>query len=243
MKNNLLLLMAASTLLFTSCDGQVKPIGEGTLDLEKFSFNTKRTDLLPEKYKSKDYQDTYEIEINGEKENSIMFQRDSTFSNQFTPERKAIGLEYRQRNWGMDDQLAVFQGQYFQKINIASTLDGKIKALGCLADELTKSQAENLLKKLTSKYGASKTMKSSWNNKLTIHEWKEKDRIIRYVTSFTNENNTMKIVVDKTQGTISEGEKEPHYLGYLFIIDPALKSEVFGKMNTGDFVYINNESE
>lgn len=243
MKNNLLLLLAASALMFTSCEGQVKPIGEAPLDLEKFSFNTKVNDLIPEKYKSKDYQDAYEIEINGEKENSIMFQRDSTFSRQFTPERKAIGLEYRQGNWGMDDQIAVFQNQYFQKINIASTLDGKIKALGCVADELTKSQADNLLKILTTKYGTSKTMKSSWNEKLTIHEWTKKNRIIRYVTSFTNENNTMKIVVDKTQGTISEGKKEPHYLGYLFIIDSALKSEVFGKMNTGDFVYINNESE
>lgn len=243
MKNNLLVLLVSITCLFTSCDGQLKPIGEAPLNLEKFSFSTKVSALIPEKHKSKTYENVYEIEIDGDKKNSIMFQRDSTFSSQFTPERKAIGLEYRQGNWGMDDKMAVFQDQYFQKINIASTLDGKVKALGCVADELTKSQADNLLKILTTKYGASKTMISSWNKKLTIYEWTKKDRIIRYVTSFTNENNTMKIVIDKTKGTISEGKKEPHYLGYLFIIDPLLKSEVFGKMNTGDFVYISNESE
>lgn len=243
MKNNILLLFSVSTLMFTSCEGQVKPIGEGTLDLEKFSFNTNFKDLIPEKYKSKNYKDVYEIEIKGDRDNSIMFQKDSTFTDQFSPDKKAIGFEYRQGNWGMDDKLAVFKDQYFQKINLATTFDGKIKAIGCVADELTKSEAENLLKTLTAKFGTSKTMKSSWNEKLTIHEWTKKDRIIRYVTSFTNENNTMKIVVDKTKGTIEEGKKEPHYLGYLFIINPALKDEVFGKMNTGDFVYINNESE
>lgn len=242
MKNKLLLLFAASMLTFSTCNGQVKPIGEAPLNLEKFSFNTKVSDLIPEKYKSKEYQDAYIIEIK-DRHTPLMFQRDSIFSNQFTPERKAIGLEYSQGSWGMDDQLAVFQDQYFQKINIASTLDGNIKALGCVADELTKSQAENLLKMLTAKFGTSKTLKSRWNEKLTIHEWTKKDRIIRYVTSYTNEDNMMKIVIDKTQGTISEGKKEPHYLGYLFIVNPALKSEVFGKMNTGDFVYINNESE
>lgn len=243
MKNYILSLFAVSSLIFTSCEGQVKPIGEAPLDLENFSFNTKFADLIPEKYKSKTYENVYEIEINTDRHKTIMFQRDSTFSNQFTKERKAIGLEYRQGNWGMDDELAVFKNQYFQKVNLATTLDGKIKALGCLADELTKTESENLLKMLTAKFGTSKTMKSSWNKKLTIHEWTKKDRIIRYVTSFTNEENTMKIVLDETKGTIEEGKKEPHYLGYLFIVNAAMKSEIFGKMNTGDFVYINSESE
>ncbi|MCD9855888.1 hypothetical protein LUD75_14275 [Epilithonimonas sp. JDS] len=243
MKKYINLLFTLFLITFTSCDGQVKPIGEAPLDLEKFSFTTKLSDLIPEKYKSKTYENVYEIEINGDRRKTIMFQKDSTFSHQFTSERKAIGLEYRQGNWGMDDRIGVFKKQYFQKVNLATTFDGKIKALGCVADELTKSQAENLLKMLTAEFGASKTMKSSWNDKLTIHEWTKKDRIIRYVTSFTNEENTMKIVIDKNEGTISNGPKEPHYLGYLFIVNAALKSEVLGKMNTGDFVYLSNDSE
>lgn len=242
MRKYIKLLLPICVSLVTSCEGQVKPIGESPLDLEKFSFNTKVSELISEKHKSKDYTYVYELKVKG-RENTIMFQRDSTYSNQFSAGRKAIGLEYRQGNWSTDDQLAVFQNQYFQKINIASTLDGKVKALGCVADELTKSQAENLLKILTAKFGASKKMTSSWNDKLTIHEWTKKDRIIRYVTSFTNEENTMKIVIDQSKGTLSEGKREPHYLGYLFIINPDLKSEVFGKMNTGDFVYLSNDSE
>lgn len=243
MRKSIRLLLPLFFIISSSYQSQIKPIGEAALDLENFSFNTKFKDLIPEKYKSKTHENVYEVEIKGDRHNAIMFQKDSTYANQFKPERKAIGLEYRQGNWRMDDRLAVFQNQYFQKINLATAFDGTIKALGCVADELTKNEAEKLLKTLTAEFGTSKTMISSWNKKLTIHEWTKKDRIIRYVTSFTNEENTMKIVIDKTEGTLTEGKKEPHYLGYLFIINPALKSEVLGKMNTGDFVYLSNDSE
>ncbi|WP_163411495.1 hypothetical protein [Flavobacterium ajazii] len=86
-------------------------------------------------------------------------------------------------------------------------------------------------------------MKNSWNESFTIYEWIAKNRIIRYVSAFNDESTTMKIVIDKESQTIASGEKETHYVGYLFIINPLLKSEVFGKMKTGDFVYLDEKME
>ncbi|WFO14847.1 hypothetical protein M601_013085 [Cellulophaga baltica 4] len=46
-------------ILFLSCKNQVKPIGEGILDLENFDFDTKVSELYPERLKSKEYTDSY----------------------------------------------------------------------------------------------------------------------------------------------------------------------------------------
>ncbi len=43
---------------FLSCHNQVKPIGEAIVDLENFNFNTKISELYPDKYKSKEYKST-----------------------------------------------------------------------------------------------------------------------------------------------------------------------------------------
>lgn len=236
-------LLPITLLIFSFANGQSKAIGDAPLDLEKFNFNTKVSDLFPDKYKSKDYKDVYEINVKGDVERSIMIQKETAYSNNYSADKKAFGYEYLQKNWSDRDKLAFFKTQYFQKVNVATTLDGKIKVIGSVADELTKTESGNLLKLLNEKFGVSRKLKNSWNDKLSIYEWSQKDRIIRFVTAYNDESNTMKIVIDKDKKTIAGGEKEPHYVSYLFIINPTLKSEVFGKMNTGDFVYLDDSKD
>lgn len=53
MRKYIKLLLPICVSLVTSCEGQVKPIGETPLDLEKFSFNTKVSELISENTKAK----------------------------------------------------------------------------------------------------------------------------------------------------------------------------------------------
>jgi hypothetical protein len=240
MKNNITLLLLLSTIMFTSCNGQTKPIGDEPLNLENFNFDTKISVLYPDKNVSKDYKGFYEIKGTF---HSQMVAKDTTFINEYSENKKAIGIEYRQQSSTSIDTMAIFENQKFQKVNIATTLDGKIKIVNAVADEITQQQSDVLIKKSVKKYGNPKKFKNSWNEKFIIYEWTEKNRIIRFVSAYNDESTPMKLVIDKEKQTITSGEKEPHYVGYLFIINPALKSEVFGKMKTGDFVFLDEKME
>ncbi|MFP3835481.1 hypothetical protein [Chryseobacterium sp. SIMBA_028] len=231
------ILLFAAFLLMMSCHGQNKPIGELPLDLENFDFATRISMLFPEKNKSKTYENAYELK--GDELGSIMFQKDTTYV--FSEGRRPLGYEYRQINWSSDASLAVFRQYSFQKVNIATTTDGAIKVINAVAHEITSEENNKLLKLLSLKYGTPKKLKGSWKENLEIFEWIKKDRIIRFVTVYDNEKGTLKIEIEPAKRSIAEGKKNPHLESYLFIINSALKNEVFGKLNTGDFVYLNNE--
>lgn len=241
MKNTIYL--AVASLLFINCNGQNKksrPIGDEPVDFENFSFNTTEKDLFPDKNLSKSYKNFYEIK--GFQDTQIV-ERDSTFSEPYSKTPKHIGWEYLQKSTSSIDTIAIFDEQIFQKICLATTLDGKVKAIGGVSDELTKEQSDDFLKKLTKKYGTPKKLTTSWSENFTTYEWTKSDRIIRYVPAFDDENSTLKIVVDEENKTFTEGEKEPHFEGYLFIINPELKNETLTKMKTGDFVFLRTEED
>lgn len=235
MKNNITILLLLSTILFY---GQTKPIGEEPLNLENFNFDTKILDLYPEKNKSKEYNGFYEIKGTI---HSQLVAKDTTFINEYSENKKAIGIEYRQQSSTSIDTMAIFENQQFQKVNVATTISGTIKIISSVADEITPQQCNGLIKKLVKKYGKPKKLKNSWNETFTIYEWTTKNKTIRFVSAFDDESTTMKLIINKKNQTIASGEKEPHYVGYLFIINPLLKTEVFGKMKTGDFVYLDEK--
>lgn len=233
-----ILLFSVFTMM-VSCKGQkqVQPIGEASLNLENFDFNTNVSTLFPEKNKANTYDNAFEIKTNDSE--TVMFQKDTTFV--FSDSRKPIGFEYRQINWSLRYSLADFQEYSFQKINVATTMDGKIKIIGAVADEISSVDNNKLLKLLNTKYGTPKKLNGSWKDGLVIFEWTKKDKIIRFVTARDNEESTLKIEIDPAKTKIAEGKKNPHLKSYLFIINPVFKNEVFGKLNTGDFVYLDNE--
>ncbi|KUJ59749.1 hypothetical protein AR687_21325 [Flavobacteriaceae bacterium CRH] len=238
MKYNLTLLaLLLNTLIFISCNGQVKPIGEEPLDLENFNLSTKISDLFSEKDISKEHNNVYEIQ--GVLHSQIVM-KDTVFENEYSENKKAIAIEYLQKSSTSIDTIAFFENQKFQKVNVATALNGKIKVINGVADELTKQQTIELYKKLITKYGKAKKFINSWNNKLTIYEWTAEDRIIRFVSAYNDESTTMKLLIDEDKQTIALGHKETYYVGYLFIINSALKEEVFGKMKKGDFVYLDD---
>jgi len=240
MKNIITILLLLSTVMFTSCYGQTKPIGQEPLNLESFNFDTKILDLYPEKNKSKQFKNFYEIKGTV---HSQLVAKDTTYTNEYSENKKAIGIEYLQQSSTSIDTMAVFENQQFQKVNIATTINGTIKVINAVADEITQKQCDALIKTLIKMYGKPKKLKNNWNETFTIYEWTTKNKIISFVSAFDDESTTMKIVIHEENQTIASGEKEPHYVGYLFIINPLLKAEVFGKMKTGDFVYLDEKME
>lgn len=86
MKNTFIIPFLLSIVLFTSCYGQIKPIGEQPLNLESFNFDTKILDLYPEKNKSKDYNGFYEIKGTV---HSQLVARDTTYTNEYSENKKS----------------------------------------------------------------------------------------------------------------------------------------------------------
>lgn len=236
-KTLILILLFKSTINY----GQTKPIGEEPLSLDEFNFDTKITLLYPDKYLEKNSNDTYTV--NEDKNDWVTFRKDSTFIDNYSDNERAIGIEYHQTSWTNINQLALFVNQSFQKINTATTLNGKIKVINPVATDISKEQSEDILRALVNKYGKYEKLKNKWNEKYDMYQWIYKDRIIRYVIQYDDEKNTIKMTVDQDKNTIEKGKKEHHYIGYIFIINRVLKDEVLGKMRTGDFVYLDNKNK
>ena len=239
MKNYVSVLLLC-TISFSHCKGQVSPIGEEPLLLENFRFDTKISELYPDKNKSKKYEGYFEVMGTMRPQ---MVLKDSTYVNEFTTGKKAIGIEYRQQTSTSIDTMAMFGNQAFQKLNIATTPDGKIKIINAVAENLTAEQADEFIKRLINEYGTPRKLKSSWNDEFTIYQWSETKKIIRFVSAYNDESNSLKIAVDADKKTASPGKKEPHFVGYFYIINPAMQEDVFGKVKTGDFAYLGEKGK
>ncbi|WP_138765842.1 hypothetical protein [Pedobacter xixiisoli] len=220
--------------LISACMGQVKPIGQAPLDLLDIDFGTKITTLYPDKYKSEKWDDYYDIPVGDE---TRMVQRDTTFINEFSEDQKAVGVEYRQKSSSSGDTLAIAGDQAFSSLSVAVSLDGKIKAIGAEVSEITDKEAKDFIATLTKKYGNHKKLEGEFMTKFTIYEWEAKDRIFRYSTIFNDEKNTLKLEVDKDQGTIKSMDKTPHHDGYFFVINKNFIEDL-KTLGTGTFVYI-----
>lgn len=221
-------------ILISSCVGQVKPIGQAPLSLLDVDFGTQMSILYPDKYKSKKWDNYYDIPVG---EDTRMIERDTTFIDEFSEDQKAIGVEYRQRSSSSGDTLAIAGDQAFSSLSIAVSLDEKIKAIGAETSEITDQETQKFIQDLTKKYGKAKKLEGEFMSKFTIYEWEAKDRIFRYATIFTDEKNTMKLEVDKDKGTIKEGERKPHHDGYFFVINKDFLKDL-ETLHTGTFVYI-----
>jgi hypothetical protein len=222
------------SIAIIGCMGQVKPIGQAPLNLVDINLDIKVTSLYPEKYKSAKWENYFEIPV-GEKTRMVL--RDTTFINEFSQEQKAVGVEYRQTSSSSDDTLAIAGKQAFSSLSVAASLDGKIKAIGAKASDITDKEAKDFIAALTNKHGNPKKLEGDFMSKFTIYEWEAEDRIFRYSTIFNDEKNTIKLKVDKEEGTIKSMDRTPHHDGYFFVINKAFVNDL-KTLNTGVFVYV-----
>jgi len=209
-----------------SCNGQeksgAKSLADGALQLENFDFNTKISTLLSENTKSKEYSGYYQVK-------SEMIEVDTISDGEFIGSEKPVRVEYRQRSFSNRDVLANFDDFEFNAINFVTNMDGKLMLINAVAGETNKDKTEDFVSKLNKKYGNSKKTKGEFvGQNFDIYTWQLKDRIIKYNLVFDDEKSTLKI----------GGDKNPHYKAYLFIIKKEFQNEIFGKVSSGDFVYL-----
>ncbi len=216
------------------CNAQVKPIGQAPLNLLNFNFETKIKTLYPDQYKSKKWDNYYDLPV-GDKTHLI--ERDTTFINEFTENKKAVGLEFRQRSSSNRDTLALVGDVPFSAISIATSLEGKVKAIGAEIDEITDAESKKFIQTLTHKYGSFKKLEGEFMSKFNIFEWQHGDKIFRYSTIFTDEKNTIKLEIDQEKRTIKNGERNPHHVGYFFVINKAFLKDL-ETLHTGTFVFV-----
>lgn len=224
MKKLLLILTISSLVL--SCNGQeksgAKSLSEASLQLENFDFNTKLSTLLPEETKSKEYAGYYKVK-------SEMIEVDTISDGEFIGSEKPVRVEYRQRSFSTRDVLANFDDFEFNAINLVTDMNGKLMLINGVAGETDKGKTEDFVSKLNKKYGNSKKTKGEFvGQNFDIYTWHLKDRIIRYCVVFDDEKSTLKI----------GGDKNPHYQSYLYVIKKEFQNQIFGKVNSGDFVYL-----
>ncbi len=224
MKKLLLILTISSLVL--SCNGQkksgAKSLSEASLQLENFDFNTKISTLLPEETKSKEYAGYYKVK-------SEMIEVDTISDGEFIGSEKPVRIEYRQQSFSTRDVLANFDDFEFNAINLVTNMDGKLMLINGVAGETDKGKMENFVSKLNKKYENSKKTKGEFvGQNFDIYTWHLKDRIIRYCVVFDDEKSTLKI----------GGDKNPHYQSYLYVIKKEFQNQIFGKVSSGDFVYL-----
>jgi hypothetical protein len=236
-----LILFLSLMLLSGICSGQTKPIGEAPVILDEFDFTSKISALYPDKYKSRQYKNYYEIPSRFSLLGYSGVIKEVTYENEFDQElKKSVGIEYRQQSSSKADVLAVFGKQPFNKINFATTLNGKIKIVGAAAINISKSESETLIRQITSKYGKFTKRKGEFGKVFEIYEWKSKDRMVRYAPLLDDESNSLKNDIDRNNKTIKSGKKKSHLKAYLYIIRNEFIKDM-AKTKIGDFAYLNED--
>lgn len=235
-KNIILFSLLLFTSIFTNCKGQenlsAKSLGEESLRLEDFDFNTKLSTLLPESSKSKKYHGYYEVK------NELI--EVDTVSEITYDGNKKVRIDYRQRSYSSRDTMAKFCEFEFNAINLATDLNGKIILIHAMMDKTDLKQSKDLIAILDKKYGKSKKSKNTFfANNFDIYTWHLKDRIIRYSLVFDKKENVVYLEVDENNKKIDRIDvKNEHFKGYFYIIKAEDKDKVFGKDKSGDLVYL-----
>ena len=218
MKNNIILLFVISSFSLSSCQSQLKPIGEEIIDLENFSFNTKISELYPDEYKSEHYKNTYVMR--GFNNHEIFIGIDSLF---FYDNN---GIEYIQGNTSSLDSLAFFGNHIFQKINTISSTEGEIKLINAISELVTKTDANDFLKLLNEKYGKPKELINDLDNEAILYQWDLSDKVIRFVSIFNNDLNELNEMMYKVGTKKTPNKKESRFNCNLFIVNPHYKADI-----------------
>lgn len=232
-----ILFILAILPIIISCNGQenkpVTSLADESVQLKDFDFKTKISTLLPENTKSKTYSNGY-YEVKHE-----TLRVDTIPSDEFDETSKPLRVEYSKQTSSSRDVMATFGDNKFSGVNFVTTLDGNIMAINATAGNVELADGQDFVRDLENKYGKTTKTKGEFAGKsFDSYTWKLKDRTISYNMVFNDEANTLKIELDKDGKQINKGEKNPHFEGYLFIIQKQFEAQVFGQSIGGDFVYL-----
>lgn len=233
-KVNLFLVFGLAICLM-SCHAQVKPIGEGALQLKGLRFDTDITALYPDKNKNKQYEGYYDVKSSVQ---LGMTKVDTVYEDNYSEQKKPKWVEYRAQSSSSGDTNALFGDFPFNTVNVVAGLDHKLMVVNAVAMEVSDQDSEKFIAKLDGLYGKhTKADDEFFHKPFQIYTWKLDDRLIKYCTVYDDERNVLKLEVDKDKKTIQGAAKEIHIEGFIYIINKAYEKQVVGQMNTGDLIY------
>lgn len=172
------------------------------------------------------------------KDENMMFHKNTILTSDYD-NPKPFGIEYLQVSSTSTDKLASYGNIYFPVINTITDLQDKI-GLICVRKEIKSNELEKLINLISEKEGKYKKSQGNFFSNYDILTWENKARIFKLCIVFDNENNTIKLNINKNTGAITSGKKTPHFNCYLFIGNKNQKKllEILNKQGqSGDFVY------
>lgn len=203
---------------------------EPAIELEDFNLDSELSTFLSAKNKHKTYTNYYQIK-------SEIIGADTVSDGEFIGSEQPIRIDYKQQMFSQKDVIARFGDFEFNAINFATTITGKLMVFNALAGKISLKETESFVRLLDEKYGKSAKTKGEFIKPFDIYTWQLKDRIIKYCVVSDDDSNALKIVTDKDQHTIKEGNNETYLKAYIYIIKKEYADQVIGKMSSGDLLY------
>lgn len=240
------LLMTILTSLMSSllgCTSRPGPLGEGTIKLDDFDFTTSISVIFPDRYLDPEFGDDgwYRVpSVPNTLGDYTMYCRDTCFN--FSRD-KALWVTYRQQSSFSTDEYLSMAGRTFDAANFATTFDGRIFAVGGNISELTQTESEDFIARLSKQYGEPVHTVESFCRDYDMYTWTLEDRTLKYAAITTDEHNVLKFEhvynEDGSLADIRPGKRRNILKGYFFVIEAAWRDRflITDRAVSGDFVY------
>lgn len=225
------------------CTSRPGPLGEGTIKLDDFDFTTSISEIFPDRYLDPEFGDDgwYRIpSVPTTFGDYTLYRRDTCFN--FSRD-KALWVTYRQQSSFSTDEYLSMAGRTFDAANFATTFDGRIFAVGGNISELTQTESEDFIARLSKRYGEPVHTVESFCGDYDMYTWTLEDRTLKYAAITTDEHNVLKFEhvynEDGSLADIRAGKRRNILKGYFFVIDAAWRDRflITDRAVSGDFCY------
>lgn len=203
-----------------SCAQRPGALGEKTIELDHFDFATPITDIFPDRYISSEWgTGWYQIPSPLAPPSGYLYEKATCRDY----EEKPLWITYTHKSGNTADELLHMAGQSFYTADFATTLEGRIVAVGGCAYEMTQEDCDRFIARLTELYGAPERSTGNFDNDL--YKWESEERIWTFAINHTDEHNVLNLeqIWDEEDQTleIREGERRNRLECYFFVFDSA----------------------
>ena len=217
--SKLIILITLVMTTQTSCSQQPRMLGEKPLELENFDFDLNIKTFIPEKYL--EGFGSFHIPANG---GYVFMKRDTIYwdepNDRFFAKKiseNAKWILYHQSGNSTDNWLSKYGKFPFLHIGFAVSLDYKTMAVRAQTPEFSKTENDEFIELLKSKYGEYE-QETGEGNLFSIYEaytWNLTDRLIIYTAYHKDKNYDMSTV--SSSSPISLSDWSDNYIGYFYI--------------------------
>lgn len=198
-----------------SCAQRPGPLGEKPIKLDNFDFSTPITDIFPAHYVDTTWgANWYKIpSYTG----SVSYSKETCEDYKDNP----LWITYTHvSSCNADEYLSIGEWS-FCSAYFATTLEGRIFAVGGSAQDITQEDCDKFIAYLSKQYGEPE--RSTGNFSSNLYKWTLKDRTLTFAMKSTDEHNVLKVEhvynEDGSLAEIREGKRKNTINGYFFVFD------------------------